>query len=114
MLKAYCWPGNVRELQNVIERALIQSSGGKLDLSQAIPRGAGSAEAEVLAVGSRASQPDRVLNCNELEEFERRNLVRALESCGWKISGEKGVAALLGLPPSTVSSRIKALGIQRL
>jgi transcriptional regulator with GAF, ATPase, and Fis domain len=114
LLKAYCWPGNVRELQNVIERALIQSSGGKLDLSRAIPYGEGSAEPEALAVGSTASQPERVFNSDELEEFERRNLLRALEMCGWKISGEKGVAALLGLPPSTVSSRIKALGIQRL
>jgi formate hydrogenlyase transcriptional activator len=55
-----------------------------------------------------------VLSAVELEELEKRNLLRALEACGWKISGAKGVSALLGLPPSTVSSRMKALGIRRL
>ena len=54
------------------------------------------------------------LSAAEVEQFEKGNLLRALETCGWKISGAKGVSALLGLPPSTVSSRIKALGIQRL
>ena len=49
----------------------------------------------------------------ELEEFEKRNLLRALETCRWKISGAKVFPALIGLPPSTVSSRIKALGIRR-
>ncbi len=113
-LKAYSWPGNVRELQNVIERWLILSSGCKLDLSRAMPQADGGEQVETAAAALSASQPTKVLSAAELEEFEKRNLLRALETCGWKISGAKGVSALLGLPPSTVSSRIKALRIQRL
>jgi transcriptional regulator with GAF, ATPase, and Fis domain len=114
LLKAYSWPGNVRELQNVIERALILSSGRKLDLSRAMPQRDGVEQAEAVPAASTAPQPAKVLCAVELEEFEKRNLLRALETCGWKISGAEGVSALLGLPPSTVSSRMKALGIRRL
>ena len=100
LLKACAWPGNVRELQNVIERALILSSGRRLDLSRAMPQAnGGEQDADVLAA-STSSQPARVLCAAELEELEKRNLLRALETCGWKISGAKGVSSLLGLPPS--------------
>jgi PAS domain S-box-containing protein len=113
LLKAYSWPGNVRELQNVIERALILSSGRKLELSRAMPQADDGQEDAAVPAGSIAPQPAKVLSAVELEELEKRNLLRALEECGWKISGAKSVSALLGLPPSTVSSRIKALGIRR-
>jgi transcriptional regulator with GAF, ATPase, and Fis domain len=49
----------------------------------------------------------------EFQEFERDNLIRALEEAGWRVSGEKGAAKRLGMNPSTLSSRIKALGIER-
>ena len=111
LLKGYSWPGNVRELQNVIERALILSSGRKLDLSRAMTQADGGEHAEAVPT---APQPAKVLSAIELEEFEKRNLLRALEACRWKISGAEGVSALMGLPPSTVSSRMKALGIRRL
>ncbi|HEY5704105.1 MAG TPA: sigma 54-interacting transcriptional regulator [Terrimicrobiaceae bacterium] len=114
LLKAYAWPGNVRELQNVIERALILSSGRKLDLSRAMPQADSGERVEFATTASTSPQPAKVLSAIELEELEKRNLLRALETCGWKISGPKGVSALMGLPPSTVSSRIKALGIHRL
>ena len=112
-LKSYSWPGNVRELQNVIERALILCSGRKLDLSRAMPRLDGGEDFGAVPVDSSHLQPGKVLNSIEFEEFERRNLLRALETCGWKISGVGSVSALMGLPPSTISSRIKALGIRR-
>jgi formate hydrogenlyase transcriptional activator len=114
LLKAYAWPGNVRELQNVIERALILSSGRKLDLSRAMPRPDGGVESEAETVNSTDFQRGKILNSVEFQEFEKRNLLRALEACGWKISGARGVSALMGLPPSTVTSRMKALGIRRL
>ena len=79
-----------------------------------MPQVDGGEQVETAAAALSASQPTKVLSAAELEEFEKRNLLRALETCGWKISGAKGVSALLGLPPSTVSSRIKALRIQRL
>jgi DNA-binding NtrC family response regulator len=114
LLKAYSWPGNVRELQNVIERALILSSGRKLDLSRAMPQADGREQAEAAAASLTGSQPEKVLNSVELQALEKRNLLRALETCGWRISGVNGVSALMGLPPSTVSSRMKAFGIRRL
>jgi transcriptional regulator with GAF, ATPase, and Fis domain len=48
-----------------------------------------------------------------MEELERSNLLLALEQTNWKISGEKGAATLLGLKPSTLNSRVRALGIKR-
>jgi transcriptional regulator with GAF, ATPase, and Fis domain len=45
--------------------------------------------------------------------LERANLLQALEACGWRVAGERGAAALLGMRPSTLSSRMKALGLRR-
>lgn len=109
-IQVYSWPGNVRELQNVIERAIILATGGRLNLQRALP-----AEAAPLAPPSdvsNGSAPD-ILTASELESLERANYERALAVSGGKISGEGGVAQRVGLPASTVSSRIKALGIQR-
>jgi transcriptional regulator with GAF, ATPase, and Fis domain len=109
-LQDYAWPGNVRELQNVIERAIILSSGSRLDLCRAMPGGAAPTpppEAEVATSGAR------ILTAGELESIERANIERALAACGGKISGEGGAAQRLGLAPSTLSSRLKALGIAK-
>ncbi|MGC3957171.1 MAG: sigma 54-interacting transcriptional regulator [Verrucomicrobiota bacterium] len=109
-LQEYHWPGNVRELQNVIERALILATGSRIDLQRALP--AGVAIPAISVETSNGAAP-RILNAAELEAIERLNLERALESAGGKISGSGGAAEILGLPPSTVSSRMKALGLQR-
>jgi PAS domain S-box-containing protein len=109
-LKAYDWPGNVRELQNVIERAVITSRNGHLNLSRALP------ETDRNGEGTNAPTKDdseRVMTNQAVQEIERRNIVRALQTTGWRVAGENGAAQLLGVPPSTLSSRIKALGIQR-
>jgi formate hydrogenlyase transcriptional activator len=90
----YDWPGNVRELQNVIERALILSPGSALRL------------AEPLATRTRPT-PDR------LDEVEREHILRVLVRCGWRINGEGNAAAVLGLEPSTLRSRMQKLGIRR-
>jgi PAS domain S-box-containing protein len=112
MLRAYAWPGNVRELQNVIERALILASGDRIALSAAMP--AGTAGAPLLpAPEPEAAPPARILRAEELQALERENIVRALEAAAWKVAGAGGAAHLLGLPPSTLSSRMKALGIRR-
>jgi len=50
---------------------------------------------------------------SELREVERETLVRALERAGWKVAGANGAARALGIPPSTLSSRMKALQIER-
>jgi transcriptional regulator with GAF, ATPase, and Fis domain len=109
-LQEYPWPGNVRELQNVIERAIILSPGTRLDLSRAMPASAAPAP---LPRAEAAADTERILTVKDLEALERANIERALTSCGGKISGEKGAASRLGLPPSTLTSRMKALGIQR-
>jgi formate hydrogenlyase transcriptional activator len=94
VLTRYDWPGNVRELQNVIERALILSPGPALRLE------------EPLAAPTRPT-PDR------LDEIEREHILRVLERCGWRINGDGNAAAVLGLDPSTLRSRMQKLGIRR-
>ncbi len=109
-LRAYHWPGNVRELQNVIERAIILCSGNRLELSCALP----AASAAVPPSQPAAHDPTvRILTAGEIEAFERANIERALAASGGKIAGETGAARKLGLAPSTLSSRMKALGIAR-
>jgi transcriptional regulator with GAF, ATPase, and Fis domain len=110
LLRSHNWPGNVRELQNAIERAMILSGrDGPLSLAQVF---GGSAAAE-RTIDTVKEQASRILTAADLEQIERENLIRALEHCGWKISGDGGAAALLGIPPSTFSSKMKALGINR-
>lgn len=107
-LSAYEWPGNIRELQNVIERALILSQSSRLDLARALPA------VPVLNPGNDdGCEPERILTSRELEELERNNLLRALKTTGGRISGNQGAAALVGIPASTFSSRMKVLGIRR-
>ncbi len=105
-LQAYPWPGNVRELQNVIERAVITSREGVLNLDFAMPQpGPGP--------GSAPEGASRIYTEAELRGLERANIIRALEACEGRIAGEQGAARLLGLKPTTLNSRIKALDIPR-
>jgi PAS domain S-box-containing protein len=104
-LRAYDWPGNVRELQNVIERAAITSRGGRLNLDRALP--------EAPTATAVPTEPSRVLSGKEMESLERDNLRRALKSCGGRIEGEGGAAQILGLSPSTLRSRMKALDVSK-
>jgi PAS domain S-box-containing protein len=109
-LQAYNWPGNVRELQNVIERAVITSRDGRLDLDRALPESVHAMTAAP-ATGNGANR--RIRTVKELEELERQNIIAALESAEWKVAGESGAAQLLGVKPTTLSSRMKTLGIER-
>ncbi|MEM7187169.1 MAG: Fis family transcriptional regulator, partial [Bacteroidota bacterium] len=106
-LRDYSWPGNVRELQNLVERAVIVSRNGKSALSATIP---GAADSKGLATGAATS---RVLTSEEIKKLEKENLIKALKQCHWRVSGPNGAAALLKMAPTTLSSRIKALGISR-
>jgi PAS domain S-box-containing protein len=123
-LTRYDWPGNVRELENVIERAIITSTGAALSLERALPD-VGSSAATVAAsalpgvggadapAGAMAPGADRILTEDEMRDLERANIVRALDAAGWKISGAGGAAERLGLRPNTLSSRMKSLGIKK-
>jgi PAS domain S-box-containing protein len=104
-MKRYDWPGNVRELQNVIERAAITSRDGRLNLDRALP--------EAVRTAPQREAPGAIRTVEEMEALERENLTRALAASGWKISGEGGAAALLGMNPSTLTSRMKVLRIRR-
>jgi len=110
-LQGYAWPGNVRELQNVIERAVITAAGNRLNLDRALPEVAPAVRAAAPAVADDATS---IRTLKELEEMERNNLLRALEASQGRISGERGAAELLGMNPSTLRSRMKALGVQPL
>jgi PAS domain S-box-containing protein len=111
-LCAYSWPGNVRELQNVIERAVITSRDGRLRLDSVLPRLQPDAGKPV-SVPAAKQDDGRVYTCEEWQDLERQNILRALTAADWKVAGDSGAAARLGLKPSTLSSRIKALGISR-
>jgi PAS domain S-box-containing protein len=113
-LKAYAWPGNVRELVNVIERAVITSQDGQLNLERALPEAAGTLAVPAPPAAKAAGHATgSVYTIQELESLERQNLLRALEAANGKVAGEKGAARLLGMNPSTLNSRLKALGIKR-
>ena len=106
-LLAYPWPGNVRELSNVIERAVITARDGRLDLARGLR---GERRAESVA---EAREPAAIRTDAEMRALERANLFRALEKTGWKVAGDDGAAALLGLSASTLASRIKSFGLKR-
>jgi len=108
-LRSYHWPGNVRELENVIERAVIIAGDGHLNLRDVLPLQ--NLRPMLEPRGLEAVPALRTKK--ELREMERATLIRALEDAKWKVAGAQGAAHKLGIPPSTLASRIKALGIQR-
>ena len=110
LLTSYSWPGNVRELQNVIERAVITAMDGRLNLDRALPE---ASPAHLPPSEDNSPSSGRIRTAKELEQLERTNILRALDAAKWKVSGEKGAAALLGMNASTLSSRMKALKIQK-
>jgi formate hydrogenlyase transcriptional activator len=107
-LASYGWPGNVRELQNTVERAIILWREGPLtfDLPASPADANSSGRAKVTA---RAP----LLTRDELKRQDRENIVNALKQTNGKVSGRGGAAELLGIKPSTLASRISALGIHR-
>ena len=109
-LQQYEWPGNIRELQNVIERAVILSKGGRLRLDIALPR---AAHATVVANSPSPVVPeDVILTDRECRDRERMNLMKALERADGRIYGQGGAAELLGVNPTTLASRLRALKIK--
>ena len=100
-LVRYPWPGNIRELQNVIERAVILSTGPVLRVPLS--------ELKQLAVNGNG-RPDRQ---DTLEEAERKHILNALEDSRWVLSGPNGAAARLGMKRSTLQYRMHKLGLAR-
>jgi transcriptional regulator with GAF, ATPase, and Fis domain len=96
-LQAYDWPGNVRELQNVIERAMIRSTGDTLAL------------VDTLGDTTRQNLPAS----STLDVVQRRYIENVLEKVNWRINGPGNAAEQLGLHPNTLRFRMKKLGIAR-
>ncbi|MEO8770208.1 MAG: sigma 54-interacting transcriptional regulator [Ferruginibacter sp.] len=101
-LMLYDWPGNIRELENIVERALILSSGNTLEYGDWIP----SFKNILIKENGKPS----LLKMNEVE---REHIISILEKTNWKVSGENGAAKILGLNATTLESRMKKLEIKR-
>jgi len=97
-LSRYAWPGNVRELENLIERAVILSSGTELHVPLA---------------ETKAAAPEAPQRVTTLVTAEREHILRALREAKWVIAGPSGAAALLGMKRSTLQSKMVKLGISR-
>ena len=111
-LVGYPWPGNVRELQNVIERAVVLSTGNVLSLAPDFaPGGAAAALAPDLAPPARP-QAERA-DPASLEAVERRHIESVLIQRNWLIEGERGAAKALNLHPNTLRGRMRRLGLKR-
>lgn len=98
-LQDYHWPGNVRELANVIERGAIVSQSDKLQIE---------IQSQVLS----GSMPTAALLTEaDVEQIRRANIIACMKEAGGRVSGESGAAALLGIKPTTLYSRLKKLGL---
>jgi transcriptional regulator with GAF, ATPase, and Fis domain len=104
-LLRYDWPGNVRELQNAVERAIILSDGGPLDFSQSLA-------SRPVYQDHFSEETSFLLTRDELKMRERESIIAALSQTAGKVSGSEGAAALLGMKPTTLYSRILALGLR--
>ena len=107
----YHWPGNVRELQNVIERAVIISTGTLLELDVADLKFPKATRPE--ARPASAKSPTNGALHDVLQETERQQILEALKECNWVVAGPHGAAARLGMKRSTLQKRVQKLGIAR-
>lgn len=96
-LQSYDWPGNIRELQNIIERAVVITTGTELQLGNWF---------------SKSTESSRTKQLKTLEKVQSDHIIHVLEQCNGKIEGKNGAAEILGLNPSTLRSRMHKLGIK--
>jgi len=108
VLKQQAWPGNIRELKNVIERAVISSTGERLKLDIAMPV---TSVEDSASAGLLATDSTEFVTIAEFKELEKANITAALRHSGWKVWGPEGAADLLGIKPSTLAYQMKMLGI---
>ena len=107
-LEQYSWPGNVRELQNVIERATILAAHGEFTLNL------GRSGRQVPAPGPVEFVPlNLAISLSDLKSNEKELVAAALKETRGKIYGANGAAAMLGLKPTTLASKLARLGLKR-
>jgi transcriptional regulator with GAF, ATPase, and Fis domain len=102
LFQTYNWPGNIRELQNVVERSVILSEGEILRVDESL----------VLSRPAQGNHSSKILS-KKLQDQEREIIEDALRKSKGRIAGASGAAAKLGLPPSTLDTRIKKLKINK-
>lgn len=107
-LTAHDWSGNLRELQNSVERAVILAQSGPLHFELPIADAPRPAPAKILGDDSSS-----ILTREDWKRHERESIRAALKQSGGKVFGAAGAAELLGMKPTTLASRIKALGIDK-
>jgi formate hydrogenlyase transcriptional activator len=101
-LQRYAWPGNIRELQNVIERGVILSDGGVFRLEHGTLPQEPQSHSQVVS-----------LDTQDTREQQKARIEAVLKETRGRIAGSDGAAARLGVPPSTLESRIRALKINK-
>jgi len=104
LLQSYPWPGNIRELKNVIERAVILSSGKVLRLDLAM---AGITHAEEVTAREVNAVGPTIMTEKELLALQKENMLAALHVSDWRVSGSNGAAKLVGLKPTTFTDRMR-------
>jgi len=111
-LQRHGWPGNIRELKNVIERAVILGGAGRARLDLAMPGDSGGTLDPAPIEPTPDAHADFVTDA-EIRAREKANMLAALRHAGWKVWGDDGAAQLLGLKPSTLAYKMKALGLRK-
>jgi formate hydrogenlyase transcriptional activator len=107
--KAYDWPGNIRELQNVVERAVILCDGDTFSVDESwLQRKSGQSAGDDLARPGILAEDQR-----RFASQEKQSIEAALAACKGQVSGARGAAAKLGIPPQTLDSKIASLGIDK-
>jgi transcriptional regulator with GAF, ATPase, and Fis domain len=112
-LQGYDWPGNVRELQNVIERAVITSQRGSFHFVLPEDTGIPESTTEDVVNDFGPNYGEEIVPEYEMRRRERHNIIAAMKKSNWKIYGTGGAAQLLGIKPTTLSSRVKKMNIKK-
>jgi FADH2 O2-dependent halogenase len=110
-LEHYHWPGNVRELEHLVERAVLSAKGEVLRITPPAVQ-VGPAIENKLSESATALPDGAARRLTSLAENERAHIQMVLRHTGGRISGPQGAAKILGVPPSTLRSRIKKLGLK--
>ncbi|WP_243630351.1 sigma-54 interaction domain-containing protein [Taibaiella soli] len=100
-LSTYDWPGNIRELENVIERSILMAKGPIIE------------EVFLIRSSKKMTMQQEGAIDKSLEQMEREHIIAILQQCKGKIRGEDGAAAILNIPPTTLHSKMKKLGITK-